>query len=49
MGPFRFIGRIISGFPLSGTGFCRMEPIKIRSSLIMFLHAKQRFISSVAR
>ena len=44
-----FTGRITSGFPLSGTGFCRMETIKIRSSLVIFSHAKQRFISTITR
>lgn len=44
-----FTGRITSGFPLSGSVFCRMEPIKIRSSLVNLSLAKQRYISSFLR
>jgi len=37
----RIPGMIFSGFPFSGTGFWRTEPIKIRSSLVILQLAKQ--------
>ena len=47
--PFTLSSRICSGFPYSGTGFWRMEPIKIRISLVILSLEKQRFISSFLR
>jgi hypothetical protein len=44
-----FTGRITSSLLLPGTGFCRMGPIEISSSLVIFSHANQRFISTITR